>query len=156
VWQIHLVVVRVTPGLWFVMIGRSVFSAGMIRVDVLRILRVILMLMMALGMGVLDHDGRTNVSDRAKKCGKHQQPTCKDGVKAVLFTRRHGENQMKFQPTLKLVAAASSHPGSVWQDFVRARFCSRLKAFVIADRIPGHPEILFWQRRSHTLPSVIR
>ncbi len=71
------------------MIRRSVFSAGMIRVDVLRILRVILMLMMALGMGVLDHDGRTNVSDRSNKSGKHQQPTCKDGVKAVLFTRTH-------------------------------------------------------------------
>lgn len=112
------------------MIGRSVFSAGMIRVDVLRILRVILMLMMALGMGVLNHNGRTNVSDRAKKSGKHQQPTCQDGVKAVLFTGRHGENQMKFQPTFKSVAAAISHPGSVWQDFVRVAVGGQLETLL--------------------------
>ena len=81
---------RVPPGVRLIMIGRGVLSTGMIRVDVLRILRVKLVLMMALGMSVLHHDGRTNVGDRTKKNGKYQQPTREDGGHAVFFPRMHG------------------------------------------------------------------
>ena len=84
-----MVMMSVTPGVGFIMIGRGVLYTGMIRVDVLRILLLILVLVMALDMSVLDLDGRTNVSERTKKSSKHQHPTCKDGVKAVLFTRTH-------------------------------------------------------------------
>jgi hypothetical protein len=58
----------------------GVFFTGMIRVDILWILRVILMLMTVFHMSVLDDYGRTNVSERSKKSGKQQQPTCEDGL----------------------------------------------------------------------------
>jgi hypothetical protein len=38
------------------------------------------MLMTAFHMSVLNDYGRTNVSERSKKSGKQQQPTCEDGL----------------------------------------------------------------------------
>ena len=75
-----MVMMSITPGVGFIMTGRGVFFTGMIRVDILWILRVILMLMTVFHMSVFDDYGRTNVSERSKKSGKQQQPTCEDGL----------------------------------------------------------------------------
>ena len=88
-WEIYLVMMRVALGVWIIMILRDVFTMGMIRVDVVRILHLKLVLVMALGMGVLHHAGRPAVSGRAKKNGQQQKPTREDGVDAVLFPRTH-------------------------------------------------------------------
>lgn len=87
--EIHLVLMRVALGVWFIMIVRDVITIGMIRVGVVRILHLKLVRVMALGMGVLHHTGRPAVSGRAKKNGQQQKPTREDGVDAVLFPRTH-------------------------------------------------------------------
>ncbi len=88
-WQIHLVVVRVVPGQWFIVVVRCFVMVARIRVDVLRKLSVMLMAMVPFLMGMLDHDGSPTVGDCTNKRGKDQQPTREDGVNAVLFPRAH-------------------------------------------------------------------
>ena len=83
-------IVRVVSGMWLIVVVRSFVMVARMRVDVLRILRVMLMAMVAFFMGMLDHDGRPAVGNGSNKHAQHQQPTREDGVDAVLFPRAHG------------------------------------------------------------------
>lgn len=94
-------VMGILAGLPLIVIVRCFLSAAMIRMDVLWAFRMMVMPVVASGVGVLDHQGRATVSNSSEKRGKHHQPTREDCMDAVFFLRTHGGVGSERSPRFK-------------------------------------------------------